>query len=233
MISLTLVAARRRIFTLLLVGLLLAACTRPVDRPRDGAQPLAAGGAAGRLLSEPPPTLAPAASLAVMPTIAAPTVAPSPPPEASPGRSGGIYPLITNIQPTPGSALPPGEVVIGARVTGAGNLSSVLAFVDGNPYQPLAANPPSRSLSFSFVRELELGQHEVRIEARDESGQMGLYRWQFTIGPRPPPATVPPPRDPSVAEPLQTFPIPTLVIPTFSVPQVPPGRAPEAPTRRP
>jgi hypothetical protein len=186
----------------LIAAAFVAACGRPIDRPRDGARPIAVGASPGRLLPEPPPTLAPATTLIATPV---PPPAPSPVPAivASPARSPGVYPIISNIQPAPGAALPPGDVVIGARVTGSSNLTTVLALVDGEPFQPPLGDPPGRSLSFSFVRELAAGPHEVRIEARDEAGQTGGYRWQFTVGPRQAPPL-----------PTASGPLPTLVVPT-------------------
>ena len=201
-----------RVLAIALVGLLLvAACARPTDRPRDGAEPIAPGARAGRLQPEPPPTLAPAANLVTTPT-PWPTTA-APPPAASPASSPGIYPIISNIQPTPGSSLPPGEIVIGARVTGSSNLVDVRAVVDGEPFQPPLGTSPSRSLVFSFVRQLADGPHEVRVEARDERGQAGAYRWQFTVGPRPPPPTIARPPAPTMADPLPTFTVPRLATP--------------------
>jgi hypothetical protein len=201
----------------LLVAAFVAACGRPTDRPRDGAKPIAVGASPGRLLPEPPATLSPAANLIATP-VPPPPPSPVPALAASPARSPGVYPIISNIQPPPGAALPPGDVVIGARVTGSTNLVTVLALVDGEPFQPTLGDPPSRSLVFSFVRELPVGPHEVRIEARDEAGQTGGYRWHFTVGPR-------------QAAPLPTAsgPLPTLVDPTRAAPTRPSVQASPSP----
>ena len=198
----------------LLAGLLVVACTRPpTSRPREGAPP----SSLGRLATEPPPTLAPAAGL--VPTAAASDSTATPAPVATPSVSAspGVYPIISNMQPPPGAALPPGDIVIGARVTGSSTLVDVLAFVDGEPFQPSIGNPASRSMVFSFVRQLENGVHEVRIQARDDRGQSGGYRWEFTVGPRQPLPTVTPP---SITDPL----------PTFTVPSLAPQRGTPAPT---
>lgn len=207
--------------TALVLAALIAACTRPIDRPRDGAQPIAAGATPGRLLPEPPPTLAPASNLVATST---PVPPPSPVPlAASPARSPGVYPIISNIQPAPGASLPPGDVVIGARITGSSNLVTVLALVDGEPFQPTLSNPPSRSMVLSFVRQLPAGPHEVRIEARDESGQAGGYRWQFTVGPR-------------QAAPDSTRSAPPAAdsaLPTPAVPTLPPPRTAAQPSPSP
>lgn len=130
---------------------------------------------------------------------------------ASPVGSPGVYPIVSNIQPAPGSAVPPGEVVIGARVAGASALVDVLAFVDGEPFQPGVVSSASRSIVFSVVRDLGVGSHEVRIQARDDRGHTGGYRWQFTVGPRQPPP--PPTSMPLEDEPLPAF-VPTFVAPT-------------------
>jgi hypothetical protein len=195
---------RRALPHVLAGALLAAACSRPVDRPRDGAAPLAPGAPVAPLLPAPPPTLQPAANLLATPTPGPTTVPPTQTPVASPVRMPGVYPILSNMQPTPGSALPPGQVVIGARVTGPSNLVEVLAFVNGEPLPVPPATPPSRTTTVSFVRQLEVGTYEVRIEARDDRGQSGDQRWQFTVGPRQPPPV------PTRAAPLPTFAVPTL-----------------------
>ena len=190
----------------LLAALLLAACSRPGARPRDGALPWLAGTPSERLAGEVPATLPP--PIPQQPTATTtprPTPTPLPAFAAIPARSPGpgIYPLITNLQPAPGAAVPPGDVVLGARVTGASNLVDVVAFVDGEVVEPLMGAAPGRTVVISFVRQLPVGLHEVRVEARDERGQTGSFRWFFSVGPRQPwptitvPTMVPPPRAPT------------------------------------
>ena len=190
----------------LLASLLVAACSRPGARPRDGALPWLAGTPSERPAGEVPPTLSPPepkrATAAPTPqSTPIPTRASAAAPAQSPGP--GIYPLITNLQPAPGAAVPPGDVVVGARVTGGTNLVDVLAFVDGELVEPLMGSAPGRTMVISFVRQLSVGLHEVRVEARDERGQTGSYRWFFSVGPRQPWPTiavrtmVPPERSPT------------------------------------
>lgn len=186
----------RRLAPLLLAAAILGAgCDgRPIDRPREGAEPAAKDAPVGSLLPDPPATLAPADSLLVTATIG-PTKAPTrvASPVASP-RAARTNPVVSNIQPAAGAALPPGDVTIGARVTGSSSLIDVTAIVDGEPIQTSAGGRANRTVVFSFVRQLAIGQHEVRIQARDERGQTGGHRWQFWVGPRqsPPGATAAP-----------------------------------------
>lgn len=202
------ISPHRLLPLILAVALLVGACSRPTERPREGAQPAAAGGPVGRMLPQAPPTVAPATRPALTPT-AEPTSPPSPDDVVIASPPTGIYPIVSNIQPPPDSALPSGDVVIGARVTGASNLVDIVAFVDGDPVQPNMGNAPTRSLIFSFTRQLEVGPHEVRIQARDDRGNGGAFRWQFTVGPRQRLPTATPPPLPDVA-PLPTFVIPEL-----------------------
>jgi hypothetical protein len=84
-------------------------------------------------------------------------------------------------------------VVIGARVTGSTDLMEILAFVDGEAIPVDIGGENVRMKAVSFVRSFVSGDHEVRIQARDEAGQLGGYRWQFSVGaPRPPAATARP-----------------------------------------
>ncbi len=206
----------------LTLALVLSACARAADRPREGAEPVAAGSPASRLLSEPPPTLVPPPSLVGTLDYSdpPPTAIPSSGPRASPG----IYPIISGIQPPPGAEVQPGEIAIGARVTGSSNLVDVVAFVDGEPFEPSLGSPAGRSLVISFNRQLSPGTHEVRVQARDEQGQMGGYRWQFTVGPRQAPSV-------PTRVPVPTFaPAATLAPPT---PRGPTQRLAPAPSPAP
>jgi len=179
--------------------LLVACAPRPVERPREGAQPIV-GSTPVRLENAVPPTLAAAAGFATQtPTpepVAAPSPAASPPPAiaASPGASpGGVAPIIAGLQPAPGAALPAGDVAIGARVTSTSDLIEVLAFIDGESIPIDIGGQNVRLKMVNFVRSFVSGTHEVRIQARDETGQLGGYRWQFSVGNARPPAAVPAP----------------------------------------
>ncbi|MCC7370477.1 MAG: hypothetical protein IT306_18785 [Chloroflexi bacterium] len=198
----------------LLAALLLAACdARPIERPREGAPP--GGGAVVRLETGPPPTLVGAAVLSQTLT---PTVDPAtlPSPSASPGVLGspvpspGAYPIISGLQPAPGVALPPGDVVVGARVSASSDLSEITVWIDNEPVAVDLNGPRVRSRTVSIVRGFALGQHEIRIQARDDRGLVGGYRWQFTVGTSRAvtPTALPGPE--TVAPPIATlFPIPT------------------------
>jgi hypothetical protein len=193
-------------------AILLAACNPPpVARPREGAQPVA-GGTAIRLEAIPPPTLSIAGGL--IPT-ATPTDTPEPTPPPSPGvviagaspfGSPGLSPIITGLQPAPGSALPAGDVVISARISGTSDLVDVAAFVDGEEIPLDLSNGTVRTKTVSFVRTFVSGTHEVRVQARDEHGQLGGYRWQFSVGGgRQPVVSAPPPQaTPAPAAPTGT-----------------------------
>ncbi|HYU18302.1 MAG TPA: hypothetical protein VEQ11_06360 [Chloroflexota bacterium] len=209
----------------LTLALVLGACARAADRPREGAEPVAAGSPASRLLSEPPTTLVPPPSLLGTPTPEPSSdPPPTPIPSSGPRASPGIYPIISSIQPPPGAELQSGEIAIGARVTGSSNLVDVVAFVDGEPFEPSLGSPAGRSLVISFNRQLSPGTHEVRVQARDEQGQMGGYRWQFTVGPRQAPSV-------PTRVPVPTFaPAATLAPPT---PRGPTQRLAPAPSPAP
>jgi hypothetical protein len=162
--------------SLILVIATAAACMPAGERPRDGAKPAAAGSGPSKLLAEPPPTLVPPPR-APTPTPAPAATQPSPSPVGSPG----IRPVISSIKPAPGTQIAPGDVTIGARVTGSSALVEVQAFVDGEALDLGLESPGPRVANLSFVRPLSVGTHEVRIQAKDEHGQTGGYRWQFVV----------------------------------------------------
>lgn len=204
-------------------ALLLAACDRtgpPPERPREGARPAIAAGSSAR--SGPPPTLAPAAALRITPTpMPAPTVAsPSPvaglsPVATGPSPSPSIYPIISNLQPAPGATLPVGDVVIGARVTTSMDLVDLVLILNDEAVPQDVSRPNERVKTVSMVRSLAAGTYDVRVQARDQQGQLGGYRWQFTVGSgRRQAGATPPPR-------------PTSSLPTIAVP---PAVAPAAPS---
>ncbi len=212
---------------------LLAACApRPVERPREGAPPIA-NSTPVRLENAVPPTLIPPGSLVQTPT-ATPEPAPSPdasPPPAvaaSPPPSPGAPPIIAGLQPAPGAALPPGDVTIGARVSAVNDLVEVLAFVDGESIPIDVGGADVRVKVVSLVRSFASGTHEVRIQARDETGQLGGYRWQFSVGAAKPqpvtPAAGPTARPAAPAGPTRT----PVVVPTRR-PTTPPAPKPAAP----
>jgi hypothetical protein len=202
-----------------LAALLLVACaTPPVQRPREGAPPVA-GGTPVRLENVVPPTLASASRLVQTATpIGGDAPSPSPAVALSPAPPG-LSPIISGLQPAPGASLPPGDVVISARISGSADLVDVTAFVDGDaiPIEPMG--PAVRTRTVSFVRTLAAGSHEVRIQARDDRNQLGGYRWQFSVGAGRNPAAGPP--------------APTVARPAAPTPAIQVRTPPPLPTRRP
>jgi hypothetical protein len=91
----------------------------------------------------------------------------------------------------------------------------VTAFVDGEevPLDLGAGTGTVRVRTVSFVRTFISGTHEVRIQARDERGQFGGYRWQFSIGTPRQQIAAPPTIRPAAATPA-VQPRPTIPIPT-------------------
>ena len=203
--------------------LLLCACdltVRPTgERPREGARPAAAAA----VQSGPPPTLAPAAALRVTP---APALVQPPTPSpvaaaAGPSPSPSIYPIFSNLQPAPGATLPVGDVVIGARVTTSVDLVDLVLYLNDEPVPQDVSRPGERVKSVSIVRRLAAGIHDVRVQARDQQGQLGGYRWQFTVGSAGRRAgATPPPR-------------PTIAVPTVGPPAAPTQSRPPLPTPTP
>jgi hypothetical protein len=225
-------------------ALLLVACTPPppaAQRPRDGAQPVV--GTPLRLENIPPPTLSIAGGL--IPT-ATPTETPDIPPTplpspslprgviaaASPNASPGVSPIISGLQPAPSSILPAGDVVISARVSASSDLIDIIAFVDGEEVPLDLGSGTPRVKTVSFVRTFISGTHEVRIQARDDRGQIGGYRWQFNIGT--PRQSVPvAPRAPTATSAVPAYtppPIPTRRPTSASAPVTPIPASPR-PTR--
>jgi hypothetical protein len=210
--------------------LVVTACNQPlpVTRPREGAAPNA--GTPVKLEAIPPPTLAIAAGLIATST---PTPEPPPPPSpsprtgaaafASPIGSPGLAPIVSGLQPAPGSALPAGDVVIGARVSGTADLVDITAFVDGEEVPVDLGNGSARVRSISFVRTFISGTHEIRVQARDDRGQLGGYRWQFSIGT---------PRLPALA-PATRAATATPFVPMFTPVPIPTRRPPSSPIAQP
>ena len=175
---------------MLFAVVLLVACAPPqVQRPREGAPPIA-GGTPLRLEPIVPPTLAGFVAPTSTPE---PSPSPSPLVASSPGPAGspGLSPIISGLQPSPGASLPAGDVVISARISGSADLVDVTAFVDGESVELEPIAPSVRVKTISFVRNFTGGSHEVRIQARDNRNQQGGYRWQFTVGAPRQPAAAP------------------------------------------
>ncbi len=221
----------------LLSVLLLTACDAgPVQRPREGAAPIS-GGTPIRLASIPPPTLAAVSSLSRTATpVELAEASPSPGIGGSPGIAGspGLAPIVSGLQPAPGASLPAGDVVISARVSGTSDLVDVTAFLNGEAVDLDPVGPSIKVRTVSFVRPLVGGVHEIRIQARDQKGQLGGYRWQFSVGggrQATGAAATPIPAPPTATLPVRTPPpIPTRR-PTVALPALP-GASPTTPLRR-
>ncbi|MFN8522540.1 MAG: Ig-like domain-containing protein [Chloroflexota bacterium] len=170
------------------------------ERPKEGAAP--ASGPASKVIEAAPPTLAPAPALRITPiTTPAATVGPSPVARVTAAASpsvAGVYPIISNIAPPQNATVSRGAVTVGARVSGSSNIADVSLFIDGEAMAVEMASPDPKVVTVSVVRELPIGSHDVRIQARDEQGLVGGYRWQFNVGspstPTTGPTAAPPPR---------------------------------------
>jgi hypothetical protein len=224
----------RRCAALITVVLLVACAPPPVQRPREGAPPIA-GGTPVRLESVVPPTLS---AFSAPPTstpnpLIEPIGSPSPGIASSPSGSPGLAPIISGLQPAPGASLPAGDVVISARISGSTDLADVIAFVDGEGVELEPIGPGVRVKTISFVRSFGGGSHEVRVQARDIQNQLGGYRWQFTVGAGRQPASAPtavkpvPPTSPVQAR--TPVPVPTRR-PTVVLPK--PAASPARPAPR-
>ena len=179
---------RLRVLALFVCLVLPLACTnRAPERPREGAAPVI-GGTPVRVEGGAPPTLASSISFQPTPTPLVFTTPGSSPPSpavlaASPVGSPGLSPVISSLLPAPGATLPPGDIVIGARVTGSSDLSDIIAYIDGEAVTIDLGGPSVRLKVVNLVRSLSIGPHEIRIQVRDKTGQLGGYRWQFTVSP--------------------------------------------------
>ena len=162
-----------------------------------------------------------------------PLASPSPSPgiAASPAGSPGAFPVISGLQPAPGVTLPAGDVAISARVSASSDIADIIVYIDGEPIPIDMSGPPVRVKTVSMVRAFTLGQHELRIQARDDRGQLGGYRWQFTIGTARQTAPTSAPRPAAPEEPTATpFVVPTRRPTITLVPRPPlqtPGPAPK------
>jgi hypothetical protein len=167
--------------------LLVAACMRPADRPREGADP-GKPSISSPAAVEIPPTLAPAAAQAPSP----PTAIASPSATARPAGSPGAIPVISGIQPAPNASVPAGPVTIAARVAASAPLVDVTITLNGEPLRAESGPVQGANLNWQVVRTLATGTYEVRVQARDETGALGGYRWQFTVAANPTPTVAGP-----------------------------------------
>lgn len=185
MLGLLHTALHRRSLSGSLLGLLVVlACTRPIDRPLEGARP--PGVDAVRAV-EIPPTLAPPVSTATPPP-------PSPVVQAVPSASPsltGRNPILSGLLPPPSAVVPPGAVTIGARVSGSSELAAATLSVNGAAVQSQITVQEPRVWLVAYTGRLDEGRHEVRLNARDQDGRSGGYTWQFDVRPRTQPSPLP------------------------------------------
>ena len=213
---------RTHLIWLPLGGLVLAlACSRPLDRPLDGARPIGAGQAPSRLVEPPPTVVPPESSLTVPPS---PIVIVLGSPSPSPATTvAGRNPILSGLLPAPDALVASGSVNIGARIAASSELSEVVLLLDGAPVQPNVTPQDPKTWHVAYTGKLDVGKHEVRLNAKDSDGRAGGYRWQFDVQDKPPRLA---------ATPLQ---LPTTQLLPAQPPETatPVPRPPTAPTPRP
>ena len=183
----------------MVLGLMvIVACTRPLDRPLEGA-PARPGSAANLGLTEPPPTLAvPGAPPAASPALLMLAASPIPSPTAA-----GRNPILSGLAPAPDAQIPPGAVSIGARISASSELSEVAVILDGATVQPRITTFDAKNWGIAYTSKLEAGKHEVHLNAKDSDGRAGGYRWQFEVeGPVQALPTTPPLPAPTASGPV-------------------------------
>jgi hypothetical protein len=163
---------------LLLLAVLLA-CSRPVDRPQQGAAPGSSGRAPDLRGVDVPPTLSP-------PQLTASVVAPSPilvvALAASPSPVAGRNPIISGLAPGQDANVPPGPVTVSARVAASADLSEASLSLNGAPVQSRVAAAGPLLWQVTYSGDLAAGTYAAQINARDRDGRAGGFRWQFTVG---------------------------------------------------
>jgi hypothetical protein len=194
------------------------ACSRPIDRPQQGAAP-GSGRAPDLRGVDVPATLSP-------PQLTAGVAAPSPivvvALTASPSPAiAGRNPIISGLAPGQDANVPPGPVTVSARVAASSELSEASLSLNGAPVQTRVAAAGPLIWQVSYSGDLAAGTYAVQINARDRDGRAGGFRWQFTVGGGAPPATA--------ATTPSTAPAPKPTAP----PTAPPTAAPAPPTARP
>jgi len=82
-------------------------------------------------------------------------------------------------------------VTISARVSATSDVSEVTMLVDGQATRP-SSTGDARNPTYTFTTPLAAGQHQARIQVRDDQGRLGGFSWTFNVGgaaPAPSPAT--------------------------------------------
>jgi hypothetical protein len=162
---------------------LALACGRPVNRPLDGAPPVSAGEVAAGRLVEPPPTLSVPGVTSGGPPSPVVAILASPSPSPTPALAGH-NPILSGLLPAPDALVPAGPVSVGARIAGSTDLAEVGVVLDGAPVQPQITQQDARTWLVGYTGKLDIGKHEVRLNAKDREGRAGGYRWQFDVEPR-------------------------------------------------
>jgi hypothetical protein len=162
---------------LLLTALLLVACSRPIERPRDGAQ-VDISGRSFQPDSGPPTLVPPSREPARVP----PTVRIQPPTVESTAVAARP-PEIKQLDPLPDAQVFAGNVRFMMQITATSALSEVLASLDGSQVRPVIGQRSATLWSVSFVRNLQPGTHQVQVHARDQGGLSGQLDWRFEVIP--------------------------------------------------
>jgi hypothetical protein len=178
-------AAHRVSVILGVLAMVAAGCTRPADRPLDGARPGSVASANTTLLA----SASPVSTAPTQESTAIPVSSPPPSPVASPTATGR-GPIISTIQPQSGANVPVGPVTISARISATSDVSEVTMLVDGQATRP-SSTGDARTPTYSITMPLAAGQHQARIQVRDDQGRLGGFSWTFNVGgaaPAPSPA---------------------------------------------
>ncbi|MFN0074815.1 MAG: Ig-like domain-containing protein [Chloroflexota bacterium] len=155
-----------------------AGCTRPADRPLDGARPgsIASANSEALVSASPLSVPSPAPVIFTVAPVASPTVLPAPSPTAT-----GRGPIISTIQPPANANLPAGPITVSARISATSDVSEVTLLVNGQATRP-SASGDARNPTYSTSMNLPPGQHQARIQVRDDQGRVGGFSWSFTVG---------------------------------------------------
>jgi Bacterial Ig domain len=181
-------ASLRVLLVLGLVAAIVVGCSRPANRPLDGARPGSVASANNSVVVSSSPV-----SIGITPE---PTISTAPTPAlvvaASPTATGR-GPIVSTIQPPGNGNVPAGPVTISARVSATSDITDVSLVVDGQATRPTSTGDV-RNATYALTSNLAAGPHSVRIQVRDDQGRLGGYAWTFTAGASPPPAASPPAR---------------------------------------
>ena len=165
---------------LLLALTLLAGCSRPVDRPLEGARPRSSELSTDIVAA--PPTLSSAQPApSVSPSPLALAITPSPQPAASPSPPPGRNPIISGLQPARDAVVPPGAVTISARISGASDLTQATLSLNGAPLEASITRQDARTWLVSHAGRLAAGTYQARVVGTDQDGRAGGFRWQFQV----------------------------------------------------